>query len=79
MKMRKKKRTKMEEEEGAGAPSSWLRPEREPTEEEKSRMFAMAVVAGVMGAMNNHCYRFEQKTRKQKDGGSIGNQESSND
>ena len=37
-------------------------------------MFAMAVVAGVMGAMSNHCYRFEQKTRRQNDGGSIGNQ-----
>ena len=37
-------------------------------------MFAMAVVAGVMGAMSNHCYRFEQQTRRQNDGGSIGNQ-----
>ena len=37
-------------------------------------MFAMAVIAGVMGAMSNHCYRFEQKTRRQNDGGSIGNQ-----
>ena len=59
---------------GAGAPSSWLQPEREPTEDEKTKMFAMAVVAGVMGAMNNHCYRFEQQTRRQNDGGSIGNQ-----
>ena len=23
---------------------------------------------------NNHCYRFEQQTRRQNDGGSIGNQ-----
>ena len=37
-------------------------------------MFAMAVIAGVMGVMNNHCYRFEQKTWRQNDGGSIGNQ-----
>ena len=59
---------------GAGAASSWLPPERLPTEDEKSRMFAMAVVAGVMGAMSNHCYRFEQQTRRQNDGGSIGNQ-----
>ena len=53
---------------GAGAPSSWLQPEREPTEDEKTNMFAMAVIAGVMGAMSNHCYRFEQQTRKQNDG-----------
>ena len=48
---------------GAGATSSWLQPERLPTEDEKTRMFAMAVVAGVMGVMDNHCYRFEQQTR----------------
>ena len=34
----------------------------------------MAVVAGLMGVMSNHCYRFEQQTRRQNDGGSIGNQ-----
>ena len=37
-------------------------------------MFAMAVIAGVMGVMDNHCYRFNGQTRRQADGGSIGNQ-----
>ena len=36
-------------------------------------MWAAAVVAGVMGVMNNHTYRYNQQTRKQLDGGSIGN------
>lgn len=58
----------------AAPPSSWLPPERAPSEEEKTKMFAMAIIAGVMGVMNNHCYRFEQKTWRQKNGGSIGNQ-----
>ena len=53
---------------------SWLPPERLPNEEEKKRMFAMAVIAGVMGVMDNHCYRFNGQTRRQADGGSIGNQ-----
>ena len=53
---------------------SWLPPEREATDEEKKRMFAMATIAGVMGVMNNHVYRFNKQTRKQNDGGSIGNQ-----
>ena len=53
---------------------SWLRPERLPTEEEEKSMFAMAVIAGVMGVMDNHCYRFNGQTRRQADGGSIGNQ-----
>ena len=35
-----------------GTEESWLEPEKLPTEEEKKRMFAMAVVAGVMGAMD---------------------------
>ena len=52
---------------------SWLRPEQMPTEEEKQKMWAAAVVAGVLGAMNNHTYRFNQQTRRQLDGGSIGN------
>lgn len=37
-------------------------------------MFAMATVAGVMGVMSNHTYRYRQQTRLQHDGGSIGNQ-----
>ena len=52
---------------------SWLRPQQQPSEEEKKRMWAAAVVAGVMGVMNNHTYRYNQQTRKQLDGGSIGN------
>ena len=56
------------------AVESWLQPERVPTEEERKRMFTMAVIAGVMGVMDNHCYRFNGQTRRQADGGSIGNQ-----
>ena len=52
---------------------SWLRPLQLPTEEEKKRMWTAAVVAGVLGVMNNHTYRYNQQTRRQKDGGSIGN------
>ena len=57
-----------------GAEESWLPPQRLPTDDEKKGMFAMAVIAGVMGVMENHCYRFNKQTRKQGDGGSIGNQ-----
>ena len=72
-----------EEDEGEGtttrrrrrvAVESWLPPRRQPTEEEKKSMFTMAVIAGVMGVMDNHCYRFNGQTRRQADGGSIGNQ-----
>ena len=52
---------------------SWLRPLQLPTEEEKQKMWTAAVVAGVLGAMNNHTYRYNQQTRRQVDGGSIGN------
>ena len=51
---------------------SWLEPEREATEQERRHMWAVAVVAGVLGAMSNHSYRFQQHTRLQEDGGSIG-------
>ena len=56
------------------AVESWLPPQRLPTEEERKSMFSMAVIAGVMGVMDNHCYRFNGQTRRQADGGSIGNQ-----
>ena len=56
------------------AVESWLPPQRLPTEEERKSMFSMAVIAGVMGFMDNHCYRFNGQTRRQADGGSIGNQ-----
>ena len=51
---------------------SWLRPQQIPSEEEKRRMWTAAVVAGVLGVMNNHTYRYNKKTRRQLDGGSIG-------
>ena len=52
---------------------SWLRPQRQPTDGEKKQMWAAAVVAGVLGVMSNHTYRYNKQTRKQLDGGSIGN------
>ena len=52
---------------------SWLRPMQLPTEEEKRKMWTAAVVAGVLGARSNHTYRYNQQTRRQLDGGSIGN------
>ena len=51
---------------------SWLEPERQPTEDEKKMMLTLAVIAGVMGSMSNHCYRLPRETRCQSDGGSIG-------
>ena len=53
--------------------NSWLEPEREPTEQERRRMWAAALVAVVVGAMSNHTYLFKQETRRQKDADSIGN------
>ena len=60
-------------EEEEGEEQSWLRPQRPPSEEEKRIMWTTAVIAGVIGVMSNHTYRFNKQTRKQKDGGSIGN------
>ena len=36
-------------------------------------MWTAAVVAGVLGVMYNQTYRFNKQTKKQGDGGSIGN------
>ena len=36
-------------------------------------MWAAAVVAGVLGVMSNHTYRYNKETKRQLDGGSIGN------
>ena len=52
---------------------SWLPPQRMPSEEEKRKMWTAGVVAGGIGGMNNHTYRYNKETRKQLDGGSIGN------
>ena len=52
---------------------SWLQPQRQPSEEEKKRMWTAAVVEGVMGVMTNHTYRYNKQTKRQQDGGSIGN------
>ena len=46
---------------------SWLEPERLPTDHEKKKVHAMAVIAGAISCMDNHIYRFTRQTRKQKD------------
>ena len=70
---RRRKRRRGDDEQ-QGEEESWLEPDRCPSEEERKTMLAMAVVAGVMGAMDNHIYRFNRQTRRQQDGGSIGSQ-----
>ena len=52
---------------------SWIEPTRTPNPDEKKKMLALAIVAGVINVMDNHVYRFNRENRKQTDGGSIGN------
>ena len=53
--------------------SSWINPNRLPTDHEKKKMLALTITAGVINSMDNHTYRFDKTNRKQSDGGSIGN------
>ena len=50
---RRRRKRRRGEDEQQREEESWLEPHRVPTDEEKKRMFSMAVVAGVMGAMDN--------------------------
>ena len=70
---RGRKRRRRGEEKAQGEEKSWLEPQREAREEEKKKILAAAVVAGVLGVMENHAYRFNQQTRLQSDGRSICN------
>ena len=54
--------------------SSWLRPSREPTEEERRRMLALAVAKDVECVMKKHVYKFAGEVYNQNEGGSIGNE-----
>ena len=44
-----------------GEEKSWLNPIRPPDQEEKRKMLALTIVAGVMSVMNNHTYRVHNR------------------
>ena len=54
--------------------SIWLGPVKEPDEEEKRRLLALAVGREVELVMRNHVFRFRGKVYKQEEGGAIGSE-----
>ena len=54
--------------------SLWLKPNREPTDEESKKMLALAVSMAVKNVMQRHLFRFRDKFYNQNEGGSIGSE-----
>ena len=52
----------------------WNPPVRDPTDEERKKMIALAVSEEVRFVMKNHLFKFREDLFKQNDGGSIGNE-----
>ena len=50
----------------------WEEPVREPNDEEKGKRTKESLKVALEMIMNNHTYNFEEVSRKQKEGGSIG-------
>ena len=55
------------------ADKSWLPPSRAPDRAEKMKMIGYLMQNACKLVMNNHFYSFDDKIRKQKKGGAIGN------
>ena len=58
---------------GSNTKTKFRDPEREPTREEKRKMFGVALETMINTAMSNHIYSFDGKLRRQQSGGAIGN------
>ena len=58
---------------GRQADKSWLPPTRAPDRAEKMKMIGCLVQTACKLVMQNHFYTFDNKIRKQKKGGAIGN------
>ena len=56
-----------------GEDKSWLPPQKEPTSQQRKHMLGCLVKCTVKLVMKNHFYSFNNKIRKQKKGGAIGN------
>ena len=54
--------------------SIWRPPERDPTDDEKRMMIALAVSEEVRFVMKNHLFKFRETIFRQNDGGSIGSE-----